>query len=281
MNKRVLILYVLIICVAFQTVAFAERESASYSIDIVFGGERFTNVFNIEWDTEETYEPYGYGVTESWRQTALRDGKEAYSPIIIVMHGDYPYHVVGHHELDGYHADEIIVVIDGKTYRGCIGIMSDTSALEYRDAGGILNDSDLRPQGMFAFPKGSRYDTFYFPDEYAIWDQGYGAGEGKYFEYVEVFEGWYKTADGKWYKDSELHQLTEQEISELFGAKNPVLFRYGDTDSVIGQIQEKLRITITNEFDDKTLNALRNYQDRHGLLYSGLLDQKTYDSLMK
>ena len=269
MNKNAFVLCILIICIVFQTV------------DILFCGERFTNIFNVEWDTEERYEPYGYGVTESRRQIALRDGKEASSPIITVIQGDYPYRIVGHYELDGHHADEIVIVIDGKTYRGCIGIMCDTSALKYRDAGGTLKESDLQPQGMFVFPEDSRYDIFYFPDEYAICDQGYGAGEGMYFEYIEVFEDWYKTADGKWYRDSELHPLTTQETAELYGAENPILFRYGDVDPVIGQIQQKLNIPITNELNDKTWSALRIYQDRNGLLCSGLVDQNTYDYLIQ
>jgi len=281
MNKKAFMLCALIICIAFQAIAFAERESASYSIDIVFGGERFTNVFNVEWDTDEVYQPYGYGITPGDRQMVIRGGMELSSPTIAIIKGEYPYRIVGHYRVDTHNTDEIIVTVDGETYRGFINLMGDTSALEYRNAGGILKESDLQPQGMIVFPKGSEYDTFYFPEENAIWDQNYGAGKDLYFEYVEVYDGWYKTAHGKWYKDNEIHQLTIQEISELYGTNNPILFRYGDVDPIIGQVQEKLSISITNELDDITRGRLANYQYNNGLLDSGLIDQDTYDALMK
>lgn len=281
MNKKVFILCALIICIAFQTVALAERESASYSIDITFGGERFTNIFNIEWETEEIDRPYSYGVTDGERYIAIRDGLEASSPVIKIIHGVYPYRIIGHHLLDANGTDEIVISVDGKTYRGCINVNFAVSSLEYRDAGGELKENELKPKGMFVFPKDSSYYPYYFPDKDAQWDGRYGARVDTYFEYVDMRDGWYKTANGMWYMDSEIHQLTDQEIFELYGVKNPILFRYGDTDPVIGQVQEKLDIPITNELDDKTETYLADYQRKQGLLCSGLLDQNTYELLMK
>lgn len=279
MYKRALILLLLTLCLVFPIQVSADRQSTSVSIDVSFGDRTFTNVFDVSWDTEEVYRPCGYGSVNDDRYTVIRNKKEELnSDIIKVLQGPFTFRIIDSMNVNAESIVEIIASKDGETYRGFIYGSYWTTSLNYLKNGGLLESEELQPKGIFVAPKKTRYYPYYYPNFHSDADGAYGANYDVYYEYVDKYGDWYKTANGLWFSNEAFYELSDTAMNSLFGSDNPILFRYGDIDPKIKIVQEKLNITTTSQLDDNTYGRLRSYQNQNGLIPSGLIDKETLES---
>ena len=277
MAKKLLL--ILILLLALPVLASAERQSADTSITVTFGDKKFVNTFEVSWNTEKVYRPYGYGYVEDDRRIILRKTSDPASEAVKILQGPFPFLIMDSILTNSSSIVEIIASSQGTTYRGYIYGAYNTTSLSFMKNGGVLSDSDLCPQGMFLVPKNIRFYPCYYPDKHAEADGAWSLSSDAHLEYVEKYGDWYKTANGTWYSNPTFRELTAEEINSLYGENNPILYRYGDTDPKIGEVQEKLGLPVTCQLDDKTYDKLRFFQLHNGLTIFGSIDQNTLDFL--
>ena len=277
MTKKTLL--ILILLLALPALASAERQSADTSITVTFGDKKFVNTFEVSWNTEKVYRPYGYGYVEDDRYIILRKTSDPASEAVKTLQGPFAFLIMDSINTDSTFVVEIIVSSQGTIYHGYINGPYNTSSLNFAKNGGTLSDSDLQPQGMFFIPKRVRFYPCFYPKKYAEADGAWSLSSDAHLEYVEKYGDWYKTANGTWFSNPAFHELTTEEIDSLYGEDNPILYRYGDVDPKIGEVQEKLGLPVTCQLDDTTYDELRFFQLRNGLSIFGSIDQNTLDFL--
>ena len=277
MIKNTLLACVLMLILVLPSYSYAERQSAEASITVTFGDKKFVNTFEVSWNTEKVYRPYGYGYVHDDRYIILRKTSDPASESIKTLQGPFPFLIMDSISTDSSEVIEIIVSSQGTSYHGYIQGSYNTTSLNFAKNGGTLSNSDLSVQGILLIPKGIRFYPYYYPSKHAEADGAWGFSSDALFEYVEKYGNWYKTADGTWFSNPSFRELTAEEIDQLFGDANPILYRYGDTASLIGEVQERLGVPVTYQLDDKTYAELRRYQRNNNLLNLGAIDRKTLD----
>lgn len=275
---------VLILVLALPALASAERQSADTSITVTFGDKKFVNTFEVSWNTEKVYRPYGYGyIDDEWNDyITVWTSPQMESSSSRLIKAPFVFRI-----LDAIFIDDSIIIefdttIDGATQHGFMRNSHETTSLQYKEHGGILDENALKPVGMFLIPKEVRFYLCCYPNFYAessLFDGAWELNADAHLEYVEKYGDWYKTADGTWFSNPAFRELTAEEIDRLYGKDNPILYRYGDTNPKIGEVQQKLGLPVTCQLDDTTYNKLRFFQLRNDLTIFGSIDQNTLDFL--
>lgn len=277
MIKKTLLACILMLILVLPAYSCAERQSTEASITVTFGDKKFVNTFEVSWNTEKVYRPYGYGyVDDSWYEYITVSS----SPLMDstrLLKAPFAFKILDVNKVDGSLVTEFTTVIDGVTEHGFMWNAYNTSSLEYKSHGGLLDENDLTPMGILLIPKGIRFYPYCYPSKHAEADAAWGFSSDALYEYVEKYGDWYKTADGTWFSNPSFRELTTEEIDRLFGDANPILYRYGDTAPLIGEVQERLGIPVTYQLDDKTYTELRRYQRDNNLQNLGAIDRKTLD----
>ena len=177
----------------------------------------------------------------------------------------------------------ITVVEGGYTYKGYVrsDMMTTITESEYNQAGGNSNNSasgDDETIGMIRVT-GSNVALRYEPDTSS--SRVDTADVGDVFYYVDTTSGWFKTKSGYWISSSYAKVMSDEEINNYLGTTESGTYRYDDTGSTVAWIQQALKdlgyysATVSGHFGGKTEQAVKDFQDDHGLTVDGVVGPTT------
>ena len=113
------------------------------------------------------------------------------------------------------------------------------------------------------------------------------ANMGDVFYYVDTVSGWYQTKAGYWISSTYAKPMTDAEVDSYVGIDTNKTYRYDDTSSTVGWIQQVLKgmglykAEVTNHFGSKTEAAVKAFQTKYGLPADGVVGPTTMAKLIE